>query len=462
VHSLLWWAALLFLLGTLYRRFLPRATANLALLLFAVAPGHVLPYAWPSSRHVLVAAVAVACAILSYLRFRESAWRLGRPLAIGLLVVGLLASEAALGGVALLVTYDLFGGEARRAGDRLARASPLLALGAFYLVIYRVAGGGTAGSDAYVTPFPDVGEFLRTVSVRIPMLSAQAILGVPGEVALGHATWPFVLLGIVGVGFATVLWRSVRARADVGERAALRWLVPGAALALVGASGGLPGGRVLVVANIGFVVLLAVLIRRGLGDRSAGAWLLLAVHGILAPVAAIATMLGTLDGGRVENRVAHAIPGEVTPARRVFLLAASDPLVSVYAGFTLLAEAAPVDCLARFSNTRADIRVTRVGPSRLTLAPIGVPFARGVFETLYRSRAFPFAVGDDVTSCGAHVRVAAIADGSPTRLDVDFGAPLEDPGLALLAWDGERLVRTAIAEGETRILPWRPGPMRTQ
>jgi hypothetical protein len=338
-----------------------------------------------------------------------------------------------------------------------------------YLVLYRVAGGGAAGNDAYLTPFADPSRFAGAVALRFPMLLSQALVGAPVDLAFGTSPWPFVVLGLAAGALAWLLFRAVKINVSPAERAALSWLVPGSILAVLTTCGGLPGGRVLLVADVGFSVVLAVLIRRAWELRASSALckvaggLLVGVHLVLAPVAVVGGALVTARMAREETRIADALPAEIRPARRVFILAASDPLASIYVVLTILGQGhLDMDCLVRLSSTKADFRVTRVSDASVALEPIDAPLLRSTFETLYRSRALPFAIGDEVSVCGAQVRVAAVEDGSPTRLDVNVGTSLDDETVATVAWDGERLRRVRLGLGETRVLPWRRGPMQNQ
>ena len=477
LHSLLWWAGLLVVTAALLRRLLPAGTATLALLLFIVVPAHAQDCGWLSARHMVVAALPSMAALLAHVKARQDGWRPGRWLAPLALAVGMAGSEAALGAVAFWVSYEALGPPAL--GDRRQRmrgAAPALALTALYLVAYRLAGGGIVSSGDYVSPLPDPLLFARTVAMRLPMLVGDALLGVPVELSFGASPWPFVAVGFVAMGVIAALWRATRTLATDEERAALRWLAPGAVLAIAGTCGGMPGGRALLVANLGVVALLAVVIRRGLSrvaagagpaaggaGRRVGAGALAFVHLGLAPVGYFGGIAVAVSMGRQSLAVADALPREVAPARRVFMLTASDPMVSVYAMVTLQAEGATgLDCLARLTASRGDYRVTRLDGRTLALERVDGPMLRGPWEILYRSASLPMQAGDEVTVCGARVRVTAVEAGAPTRLEVRFGVPLDHPDLATVAWDGHKLALVRLEPGETRLLPWMPGPMRTQ
>jgi hypothetical protein len=261
----------------------------------------------------------------------------------------------------------------------------------------------------------------------------------------------------------------VRDLATPDERAALRWLVPGALLAMAGTCGGMPGGRALLVANLGVVALLAVVIRRGLQRaggstlRRIGAGALAVLHAGVAPVAFVGSIAIALGMGRQSRAIADSLHTEVAPARRVFMLTASDPMTSIYVMAMLLAEGAPgLDCVTRLTAARGDYRVTRLDGRTLALERVDGPMLRGPWEVLYRSASLPMQAGDELTVCGAHLRVASVDSGAPTRLEIRFGVPLDHPDLATVAWDGHTLAPVRLSPGETRLLPWHPGPMQTQ
>jgi hypothetical protein len=57
LHSIAWYVALVAVVGLVLRSVLPRATANLAMLVFALSTAHYFPYAWISCRHMVLAAI---------------------------------------------------------------------------------------------------------------------------------------------------------------------------------------------------------------------------------------------------------------------------------------------------------------------------------------------------------------------------------------------------------------------
>ncbi len=472
LHTLAWWCVLLVGVAALYRRLLPGKTANLALLIFAMIPAQSQTYAWISSRHMLLACVPVVLALLAHIKAREDGWAPGRALAPLGLTVALLASEAALGGVALLLAYEAFGpGAPRSRGARFRAALPSMALACLYLVAYRVAGGQMESNDAYIQPLSHPLAFASMAAAHLPLLLGSSLLGIMPELTLAGVVSPYVLSGVVATALAAWLLAVSWGRLEPRERSSLRFLLPGAILATLVTCGGLPGGRMLLIANLGFAPLLAVLIVRGRGCADGASTraqrfasgLFFTVHVALAPLALLAGAGAILKMRRDTDAVAAKLLADTGSLQRVFSLVASDPMVNVYVAAELVAESTrPLPCLARVATARADYRVTRVDAETVAVEPIGKPLMTSTFETLYRTRSLPFHVGDEVFTCGATVRVTAVDSGVPTRVELRLGESLDSPDVALVAWDGERLARQSLSVGETRVIPWRPGPMATQ
>jgi hypothetical protein len=104
-------------------------------------------------------------------------------------------------------------------------------------------------------------------------------------------------------------------------------------------------------------------------------------------------------------------------------------------------------------------RVRRTAEDALEIEPLGEPMLRRPFARLYRGG--PMLAGVTVDAGLLQVEVLADEGGAPTRIRARFDRPLDDPGLALLLWDGAALVRWAPPPvGESVELAWYPGPTR--
>jgi hypothetical protein len=467
LHSLLWYAAMLVAVRSLFRRLLPPATATLALFLFALSGALASPVAWISARHYLAAALFCALGLLAQQRWRAEAWQPGRWLAPLSFSVALLCDEAALGGLALAFAYDVLGPSPRDLRARSLGAMPFVAIVMAYLAIYSATGCGADGGGGYLSPISEPGKYLAGAATRFPDLLADAILGVPAELALTWAARPLAVVGVVAAVLAGLLLRDTLRRATDEERAAVRWLLPGALVAAFAAVGGFPGARELVVPNLGVSATLAVMLAhgftagRGALARRALAGLLAIVHVGLAPLAQLGNQHSMKTMALATARITAGVAGDIGPRGRLRILQASDPMANMYVNASLAFE---VDrggaCAAPTSAVHADVLLERTGPRTFTLAPRGTTFLTGPFEYLARSAWHPMAVGDERRICGAVVRVVALDGGLPSRIEITDDADLDDPSAPWLAWQGRALQRVAFPPvGGTTVIRWTPGPM---
>jgi hypothetical protein len=470
VHSLLWFVAFLAVVGALFRRVLPRETAALAFLVVALSDAVVAPASWIAARHGFVSAVPALLGLIALVRLRTDGWRPGRWLAPLGFAVGLLGGETALGVVALAIAYDLLARRDVPGRDRLARAAPHLGLALGYVAIYVAVGGGARSSAGYLEPFSDPVAFAAAAVIRFPALIADAVFSMPAELVTIGLGPPQACIGVVGALIVAALWRGCAAAATGEERAAVRWAVPGALAALATCVGAFPGGRLLLIANVGFAMLLATILRHAFRARSGalvswslrvGAGVLALLHFVAAPLMTLGNMKTIATMARATETAAHDATREAAGASRAFILAGSDPMATVYSHFVLLDEGATsIACWSWLDGAKSDAKVTRTAPDAFAIEPVGTTFLRGSFETLYRAPSIPIAQGDTFEQCGASIRVASMSEGHPSRIEVSFGAPLDAaPDVALLAWQAGALRRFVLpAVGASAVIPWSPGP----
>jgi hypothetical protein len=468
IHSLLWWAALLALARIAFDRWLPYPASAIALAVYALSNAHAYPLGWPSARHGLVATVFVIAALVLATRARASSrWTAWAWPPMAVMALGLGASEAALGGVAYALVYELT--RARRAATAsspMVRSAGWALFGAGYLGLYAALGGGARDSGGYASPLTSPGAFLAGAATRLPVLLANGTLGIPAEFANIGAARALVVLGLGGLALVALMTQASASRFDARERDALRWLVPGALLALAPEAGGFPGARLLEVPGIGFAALLGVILRHAFARgpqfvlRRAAGGTLAALHLVLVPLATFANLSTTITMRKKTEDAAAAAKATMSAAPRAFVLSASDPMVGLYAGLTLASEPHPPNaCWTWIAGARADVRIARTSAATLELEPIGRTLLVGPFEQLYRDPSLPMRVGDTASVCGGQVTVAAVdGGGRPTRIELRIDA-LDAPDVALLVWEaGEmrRFVPPTI--GERTVVAWSAGP----
>jgi hypothetical protein len=309
-------------------------------------------------------------------------------------------------------------------------------------------------------------QFLSAAVVRIPGLLADAILGLPAELANAGFSGTLAVIGSLASVLFALHSRSCMSYIPRAELAALRWLAPGAIAALLTAVGGFPGARELLVPNLGFAPIVACALEYGRAPgrfaraRRKGVAALVLVHVALAPFNQIVTQLVARTMARSSEETARAIKSETHGDKRALILASSDPMANEYPAFILAADSSQFRaCWGLLSAAPADLVVTRSGRSALTLEPSGTTFVRAAFETLYRAPTLGFHVGEEVVTCSVRVRVAKVQGGLPSRIAIESDADLDAPDTIWLAWrDGAMRRVTLPAIGEQTTIAWSPGP----
>ena len=445
-HSIAWAVVAAALAGSLYRRVLG-SRAALAAVLFAVTPLHWMAVAWPSARHVLLAAAFGFAGLHAHLSARGRG-RLVAPGALAFFGAGLLASEATLGALGYVVAYELLGASDARK-TRVRTLMPYVVLVAAYLLLYRALGHGAHASGAYVDPIGEPGAFVRGIPARFGALACAALLAVPSELSVlfPSAITPMLAVGVAAlVVFGLAFRRAARALPAEEARAA-RWLALGALLAVVPALGGITGDRILFVPGLGISAAIAVVARGGAGALSARAVavVLLGLHGALGPLMSFAQAASFAKASRAAtDAVAHAeIPRG--PGVKVAPVAIADPSLGMYLEPAMALAGFPEPHAHPLSVSVHDHVLRRVDDTTLDVELLGGTLIDMPFEASVRApdRA-PLREGDVLETAGWKVRVVASRDGRPTRFRVTFDRPLDDPTLALVTWKGGGIRRVTV------------------
>ena len=469
LHSLSWFLAILWLVVLLHRRFLPPREAGLAVLIYAVSVGHVMPVAWIAARQGLIATVFALASFWLHVRRREDGWTAGRWLSPSALVIGLLAAEMALGAVALIGAWELFG---RREGirRRVLALIPYALIASIYIVVYSALGYGTRASGAYIG-IDSGADGVATVVRHFFVLVGEMVAATPSD-GVGAGTLNAQLIAALwGAVAALAAWSVLRfGRGCIGEQesAAMRWMPIAAAAAALPGTLALIGGRVLTLALLpssGIVAALllsgATAVRDGTGSRRARAavaiavMLLAAAHLVLAPVL-------RLEIGAVLTRVAveqRDLARETPSCPGVMVIvAAADPTIATYVPASMALDRRESRGLRVLSMAPADHRIENVTNTGFDLVALRTTGKRSVWEALYRREPIP--AGTRLTLPSLDVTVVEDRDGAPTRVRFDFGTPLDSPALCLMEWRGAALRSLSPPRpGQTIALPHEPGPL---
>jgi hypothetical protein len=498
VHTLLWFGGLLLIAASLLRRTLPPGLALLALAVFCLDDAHAMAAGWIAARNATVACALVFLGLWAHLRWRTEGWRWGAvlaPIAVGL---GLGAGEMGLGALAYLFAWELL--EGARAGRRPERTpgpsvfralAPSVLLAAVYLIAHRVTGSGARASGGYLDPFGDPVGTLRQLPERVLLLVGNLVAGAPIDFILfdGRVRVPLLVLGgLVLVGLAFWLPRAL-ARMPPEEARAVRWLGLGSAGALLVSVPALVGERVLMAASLGGAVVVAALLRdawRCLRARRApalaaiGLGLLALPNLVAAPVLFSAKIQLLRKMSTDYQRLAGQAEVEAPVPARVVVVALNDVFAMQWPALRVFDQGISPEMLRRFrsdhrlqdlplpdrigyrNSTVLSLSAARHGLRRTAadtlelFTPDGT-LLDGAWAQALRSPALPLPRGRVLPLAYMTATILADRGGLPTRVQLRFDRPVDDPSLVFLALSRGRLRRLQLpAVGQEIVVPQDP------
>jgi hypothetical protein len=450
IHSLLWYGALIAVAGALYRRVLPGGWGAVALFLYAVAHGHSNPVAWIANRYGLISTAAGCLAVLMHVLSREGGGSRHRLLSLLALTTGLCAGETALGAFGYLIAYEAIAKRTEPLRGRVLSLTPALAVGALYLVVYKWARCGAAGSDALLDPMVDPVGYLEHAWVRALMLSGDMLWGIPSNLwwSGGRIEWVLGTFGAFGLACVIPLSRSLFASTTIDERRGVAWLTLGGVLAVIPALGAMPGSRLLIFAGVGGSAFLAFLVCAGWrqlvrigGDRTIngiarrvmlGIWgLLTLLHGLISPLVFPfkVWILGQLGRHAYESACTMPEYRDEPRGTHVFELTGVPnwPL-----GHTRMAMCPSPGGIWTISIAPHPARIARTSMHTLHIEMIEGEMLTSNPESLVRSARFLEQPGDVIRRGPFEVRIDQVGERGPRSIDVIFDRELEDPSYRFL------------------------------
>jgi len=469
LRSIVLFLALVAVIAALHRRLTDPGTACLASVVYAVAGAHLLPTAWISARHALVSSVPGLLALLLHLKWREDVSRSARWFALVMVVISMLGGELCLSALVLLFSYELLG-RSDPLRRRLAALAPYTLLAGGYVVFYLANDYGARGTGLYISPVADPVRFLALGVVRIPILLGELIIATPATFVVSRPDLQpaFAVWGASMAALAAIMLVLLRRRLEPREWVALRWLLPGAFVALLPGAAGVIGGRAILPSLVGSSLLVALLLRSGLAaarDRAVtrpgrmALWVAVVVltfaHLVYAPLLIrVGFALLVRHVGHETVRIAATVPEDCGP--RYVLLAAADPVLNTYAP-AAMSPARTIGTFRTISLAPNDHRLENVTKTGFDLRVVG---ERGPNFWEWVHRDVPLRTGDVVDLPDLRVEILEAGGNGPTRFRVDLRRPLDDPELCLLEWRDGALRRVPPpVPGETLDLGHELGPL---
>ena len=479
LHSLCWYLFLILGYGLILRRVLPGPVGVLALILFTLDKSHWFPAVWIANRNALVATSLAVMGLYMHIRSREDRWRPGVFLSILFFAAGLTGGETSLGVFMYLAAYEFLGGPAAtlhptaalRRGGPVRALIPALLLGMVYIGIYRSLNYGAMGSGSYIDPAAEPLTYLVHMPARLFALMAALFLSIPADLWV-FTLWirPFLsMLGVTAVILMCVLIRHIWSWTDEVERRAVRWLVPGMLLSLLPVASTFPMNRLLLVPGLGGTVLVALFLHKWWNHlrtaeprkkwtlANVAGWYLVVACIIVSPIAWTAQSLIIKTFGDRATKIAMdaEVDWNKVEQQHVVLLNAPDPFLGIYPTIIWAAKGRPwpagwhVLSMAPHAH-----KVTRTAPNVIELEVVDGSMLKTEFEKLMRSPDYPFNPGDEVVLRDLTVRVMAVSETGPTKVQFTFDKPLEDASLCFLECRDSALRKATLPPvGDSVLLP---------
>jgi len=205
LHNIIWFAAVVFLLTILYRRFMvPVWMATLAALLYTIDDSNYFPAMWIANRNLLL---ALFFSILTLLLHDK--WRRHSSLAAGLaapftLLLSLLSTEAGIATFAYLFAYALIIDRASWI-RRIVSLAPGFIVIAVWRVIYNALGYGATASGFVIDPGREPMRYARAVLERAPVLLSGQWGGTPAEMLNMFSEYAGTLYLLASALFLTLI-----------------------------------------------------------------------------------------------------------------------------------------------------------------------------------------------------------------------------------------------------------------
>ena len=460
LHSLLWFALLIWAAAILYRRLMgptmPAWIAALAALLFALDDAHGMPVGWLANRNGVLAGLFGVLTLVVYDRWRRDRWRPGALLAPMMLLAALLSKESGVCTGAYLAAYAVFL-DRGKLSRRLMALLPCLMTGALWYSVYKASGFGTAHSTVYIDPAHDPIGFASRVISEGPILLLGQLGLPPSQVSLLCSTsvlWIYWLGSLAVLALIGALLVPLVAR----DRLA-RFFATGMVLSILPACSAFASDRLLMFVGIGAMGLVAMFLG-GLKEEAAwmpfskgfnrlAAWFLLLVHlliaGLLFPVEAGAMKLMSAQTEGFHNtipddpRLADQTLVAVNSVSWLHNLALMQ--IRHYNGQSLPKRFLGLNSSSKAATfTRTDAHTLTVRPQGGFLPPRGDRHqALGAFspvyvlqliDLLFRGEDDRFEPGERIELTEVTITVTALtATGQPAEAEFRFHKPLEHPSL---------------------------------
>jgi hypothetical protein len=446
LHSLLWYGALIFLLGKLYRMLdKSPVQTGLATALFAISSLHFYVIMWIAARNQLMAACFCVLTLICHHKWRRGEGQRFAWLACMTLLLGLGCAEAAVATLGYLVAYAVAFEEDKPWRLRLRQLMPYMLIVVAWRAFHLALGFGSHGSGSYIEPGL-TGRFLHAVLYRLPALMLGEVSGVGAGLAQTLSDKVLALYALAASGALLALTMLMR-RWQMWADRSVRFYALGALFALVPVCAINPTDRILLNSELGMSALLAAWFCRAFSgaslskdwlDRSAKGLvsLILFVHIALFPVAAL--LMQFVTGKTIaETSISEALslPDELATPDKHFIVVNPPlpfnlfyyPLVRNYYGHPN-----PASIQALSIGNNQSLHLTVLDTHTIEIQS-DTSFAQPLVRDLISQ---PFKSGDTTHMGDINVQVIAVGDdGAPRRVRFHFPEGVTEQHWQFFVWE---------------------------
>ena len=463
LQSLFWYGALVAAVALLYRRIAGvTIAAGLAALLYAVDCSHAIPVSWLSNRTALIAAFFGVLCLISHDKWRREGRGLHGILSPFFLVLSLLSGEMGLSTYAYLAAYAFFlDGHGRT--QRLFSLLPCALVFVVWALVYSIFGYGVKESGFYIDPSTNPVLFLKTLTIRAPLLLMGQWSHVsPDQIGTSITFHGATIFAVIFIILLTFLLFPLLRR----DKESRFWLT-GMLISLLPVVGVEASSRNLVFVGIGAMALMSRIIV-GIFQRNTllpsarkwripayiGAVYLVVAHLLLSPVL-MPVIARFMKNFEVFTAAARTIPIDENKYFHDHVVLVNAPLGAVTnLIFTvrMLENRTLPRSVALLSQGATPLGLYRIDETSLRARIPGGLFS-DKYAALFRSSKEPVKAGQVFYGPLMAVTVTKTGNNGPEELVFHFSVPLESESLKWFEWKGGAYIPfVPPAVGESMII----------
>ncbi len=468
VHSILWYALLVFVTGLIYRRFMGIGwVAGLAILLFAIDDAHGMPAGFLCNRNALMATVFGILAILVHDKWRKEKCKFAPFFGPTLLAISLLCAEFGISTCAYIAAYALFIDKGKWQ-KRIMSLAPYAVVVIVWRLVWTYLGYGASGIGGYIDPVSEPFRFMSEALDRVVFLLLGQWALPPSDLSMMITTVIANKIWWAGLGFVLMLLLLL-----IGllrrDKIARFWFA-GMVFSLVPICATWAQDRLLLFTGIGAMGLIAQFFALVVGYYQSrpkniiwrsGAIFMLVVflfcHVIISPLHLAFRTSYPMGMPRLIDHLELKGPLDKSIVDKTLVLV--NPPTLFFTMTSVLAWAGneqpmPMRIRALTSSLLKPVKIERPDDRTLVVSP-KYGYLGWVLDDLFRNENHPFTLGDRVELTGMTAEIRSMtADGRPGDVAFIFDRVLEDPSFVWLKHkNGKFQPFTPPAIGKTITLP---------